>query len=176
MISEGHWIWNVHLETLLDPVHYGAISFLCETSQLNSLWHLSFSVLNSFRFSLWGKKRRAVPVWKRQWGMHCTEHTTKRSHVLVYYYEIIGGIWLPSLCSLTIKHCINSQIHIEVAYVILRNTAIHFTETKNVNLGAWARNEEKKRRKDIEGIEFHFSWNIVGVGLKQAQRQCARLW
>lgn len=68
--------------------------------------------------------------------MHCTEHTTKRSHVLVYYYEIIGGIWLPSLCSLTIKHCINSQIHIEVAYVILRNTAIHFTETKNVNLGA----------------------------------------
>lgn len=49
------------------------------------------------------------------------EHITKPIQVLAYYYETtVEGIWLPSLCSLTMVHYISHQIHIEVTYVVPR--------------------------------------------------------
>lgn len=83
--------------------------------------------------------------------MHCTEHTVKQSHVLAYHYEIIGGIRLPSFCSLTMKHCISSQIHIKVTYVIQRNSAIHLTEAKKCQ--CWSMSQKqggKKREKTLK--------------------------
>lgn len=77
------------------------------------------SLLDSIRlfltspWPLYKTKERQSLFEKRQWGesvhlwvdsLICAEHTTKPSHVLAYHYEIIGGIWLPSLCSLTMAH------------------------------------------------------------------------
>lgn len=44
------------------------------------------------------------------------------------------------------KLYISSQIHIKVTYVILKNSAIHLTETKNGHTGMWAKNYKTKRK------------------------------
>lgn len=196
-------MWNVHLETLLDlaplqPPTAVHVSFISETNWWNSLIirkknailissPRQFQIIPNLSPTSSRNKRRAVPVWKRQRGksaclwvesLICTEHTTKRQ-VLVYHYEIIGGIWLPSFFSLTMAHYASAVRPISKWPTLFpRNNVIHLTETKSGSVGTGARSEEREKKKERQrkDMEFSFSWNIVGVGLKKAQRQCARLW
>lgn len=98
-------LWNKLIKLSNHKESDGSVTFISSPRQFQIISYLSLT-------SFWNK-RRAVPVWKRQWGksvclwvdsLICTEHATKPSQVLVYHYEIIGGIRLPSLCSLTMAH------------------------------------------------------------------------
>lgn len=69
--------------------------------------------------------------------------------------------------------CISSQIRIKVTYVIPKKK---MQSTWLKHKVATLEHEPEMRERQKKGEEFSLSWNIVGVGLKKAHGQCARLW